>query len=121
MIFGLPLLSLVIWTPILAGVLVLLTGSDRNAPLARWLAATGRSLCARAGRTSSLLPSSERVSPVEPVGNPVRNRYRHFRTRCSTSEEGFGRTSGQGGRARGQLAADGSLTITLYAPPPPGR
>ncbi|WP_137935768.1 NADH-quinone oxidoreductase subunit M [Chitinivorax sp. B] len=35
------LLSLAIWTPILAGVLVLATGSDRNAGLARWIALLG--------------------------------------------------------------------------------
>ena len=35
------ILSLVIWVPILAGVVVLATGSDRNAPLARWLALAG--------------------------------------------------------------------------------
>ncbi|MCL2524902.1 MAG: NADH-quinone oxidoreductase subunit M [Betaproteobacteria bacterium] len=35
------LLSLAIWVPIVAGVLVLLTGSDRNAPLARMLALVG--------------------------------------------------------------------------------
>ncbi|MEQ1652512.1 MAG: NADH-quinone oxidoreductase subunit M [Thiobacillus sp.] len=35
------LLSLVIWVPILAGVIVLASGSDRNAPLARWLALAG--------------------------------------------------------------------------------
>src|SRR3569623_2254662 len=34
-------LSLVIWVPILAGVIVLATGSDRNAALARWLALAG--------------------------------------------------------------------------------
>ncbi|MCV2216514.1 NADH-quinone oxidoreductase subunit M [Thauera sp. Sel9] len=33
-----PLLSLAIWAPILGGLLVLATGSDRNAPLARMLA-----------------------------------------------------------------------------------
>ncbi len=33
-----PLLSLAIWVPILGGLLVLSTGSDRNAPLARMLA-----------------------------------------------------------------------------------
>jgi NADH-quinone oxidoreductase subunit M len=38
---GLPLLSLVIWVPILAGVLVLATGNDRNAPLARVIALVG--------------------------------------------------------------------------------
>ncbi len=35
---GLPLLSLVIWLPIVGGLLVLATGSDRNAGLARLLA-----------------------------------------------------------------------------------
>ena len=39
--FGQSLLSLVIWVPIVAGVIVLATGSDRNAPLARWLALAG--------------------------------------------------------------------------------
>ena len=41
MLFGLPLLSLVIWLPIFAGVGVLATGGDRNAQLARWLALVG--------------------------------------------------------------------------------
>lgn len=36
-----PLLSLAIWVPILAGVIVLMTGGDRNAPLARVLALIG--------------------------------------------------------------------------------
>lgn len=36
-----PLLSLAIWTPIIAGFVVLLTGGDRNAPLARMLALLG--------------------------------------------------------------------------------
>ncbi len=31
------LLSLVIWLPIVGGILVLLTGDDKNAPLARWI------------------------------------------------------------------------------------
>jgi NADH-quinone oxidoreductase subunit M len=31
------LLSLVIWLPIVGGVLVLLTGDDKNAPIARWI------------------------------------------------------------------------------------
>ncbi|MHB8915029.1 MAG: NADH-quinone oxidoreductase subunit M [Thiobacillus sp.] len=39
--FGFPLLTLVIWVPILTGVLVLATGSDKNAPLARWVALIG--------------------------------------------------------------------------------
>jgi NADH-quinone oxidoreductase subunit M len=38
---GLSLLSLVIWVPIASGVLVLATGSDKNAALARWLALAG--------------------------------------------------------------------------------
>ena len=39
--FGFPVLTLVIWVPIIAGALVLATGSDRNAGLARWLALAG--------------------------------------------------------------------------------
>jgi NADH-quinone oxidoreductase subunit M len=38
---GTPLLSLAIWIPILAGLVVLATGSDRNAPLARMLSLIG--------------------------------------------------------------------------------
>ncbi|MGQ0524707.1 MAG: NADH-quinone oxidoreductase subunit M [Betaproteobacteria bacterium] len=38
---GFPLLSLAVWLPIIAGVLVLATGSDRNAPLARGIALAG--------------------------------------------------------------------------------
>jgi len=38
---GTPLLSLAIWVPILAGFVVLATGSDRNAPLARMLSLMG--------------------------------------------------------------------------------
>jgi NADH-quinone oxidoreductase subunit M len=38
---GLPLLSLAIWVPIVAGFVVLATGSDRNSPLARMLALLG--------------------------------------------------------------------------------
>jgi NADH-quinone oxidoreductase subunit M len=41
MIFGLPLLSVVIWLPILFGVAVLATGDDRRAALARGLALVG--------------------------------------------------------------------------------
>jgi hypothetical protein len=41
MLFGLPALSLVIWLPILAGIVVIATGSDRNAQAARWLALAG--------------------------------------------------------------------------------
>jgi NADH-quinone oxidoreductase subunit M len=38
---GTPLLSYAIWVPIVAGLIVLATGSDRNAPLARMLALLG--------------------------------------------------------------------------------
>ncbi len=41
MLFGFPLLSLVIWLPILIGIVVLATGGDQNAPIARWLALAG--------------------------------------------------------------------------------
>ena len=41
MLAGYPILSLTIWVPILAGILVLATGSDRNAPLAKALALLG--------------------------------------------------------------------------------
>ncbi|HJT52071.1 MAG TPA: NADH-quinone oxidoreductase subunit M [Nitrosospira sp.] len=41
MLFGLPLLSLIIWLPIIAGIAVLATGGDRNAQLARWIALIG--------------------------------------------------------------------------------
>ena len=38
---ALPLLSLAIWVPIVAGILVLLTGDDKNAAVARWVALLG--------------------------------------------------------------------------------
>jgi len=41
MIFGLPVLSVVVWLPILFGVLVLATGNDRNAQTARVIALAG--------------------------------------------------------------------------------
>ncbi len=41
MIFGLPVISVAIWLPIFFGILVLATGDDRNAPLARILALAG--------------------------------------------------------------------------------
>ncbi len=41
MIFGFHLLSVAIWLPIIFGVLVLATGNDRNAPLARVIALAG--------------------------------------------------------------------------------
>ncbi|MFA6903615.1 MAG: NADH-quinone oxidoreductase subunit M [Gallionellaceae bacterium] len=41
MIFGFPLLSVAIWLPIFFGVLVLATGHDRNAPIARMIALVG--------------------------------------------------------------------------------
>jgi NADH-quinone oxidoreductase subunit M len=37
----LPILSLSIWVPILAGILVLFTGGDKNTSVARWLALAG--------------------------------------------------------------------------------
>jgi NADH-quinone oxidoreductase subunit M len=36
-----PILSLAIWAPIVAGILVLFTGGDQNAPTARWVALVG--------------------------------------------------------------------------------
>ncbi len=39
--FGLAPLSTVVWLPIFAGIIVLLTGSDRNAAVARWVALIG--------------------------------------------------------------------------------
>jgi len=41
MIFGYPLLSVAIWLPVVFGLLVLATGNDRNAPLARKVALVG--------------------------------------------------------------------------------
>ena len=41
MFSGLPLLTLVIWVPIVAGLLTLATGSDRKAPVARLIALIG--------------------------------------------------------------------------------
>ena len=41
MIFGYPLLSVVVWLPIIFGLLVLATGNDRNAKLARVIALVG--------------------------------------------------------------------------------
>ena len=41
MFFGLPVISIAIWLPILFGILVLATGDDKNAPLARILAMVG--------------------------------------------------------------------------------
>ena len=41
MLFGFPLISLVIWLPIFAGIGVLATGGDRNASIAKWLALAG--------------------------------------------------------------------------------
>ncbi len=41
MIFGLPVISVAIWLPIVFGILVLATGDDKNAPLARTLALVG--------------------------------------------------------------------------------
>ncbi|HEU0234703.1 MAG TPA: NADH-quinone oxidoreductase subunit M [Gallionella sp.] len=44
MIFGLPVISVAIWLPIIFGILVLATGDDKNAPLARILALAGSTL-----------------------------------------------------------------------------
>jgi NADH-quinone oxidoreductase subunit M len=41
MVLGLPVISVAIWLPILFGILVLATGDDKNAPLARVLALVG--------------------------------------------------------------------------------
>ncbi|AKH37138.1 MULTISPECIES: NADH-quinone oxidoreductase subunit M [Nitrosomonas] len=41
MLFGFPLLSLVIWLPIIVGLIVLAIGNDRNPLLARWLSLVG--------------------------------------------------------------------------------
>ena len=41
MVFGLPIISIAIWLPIIFGILVLATGDDKNAPLARILAMVG--------------------------------------------------------------------------------
>ncbi len=41
MIFGLPVISVAIWLPIIFGILVLATGDDKNASLARLLALAG--------------------------------------------------------------------------------
>jgi NADH-quinone oxidoreductase subunit M len=41
MLAGYPLLSLAVWVPIISGALVLATGSDRNASMARWIALIG--------------------------------------------------------------------------------
>jgi NADH-quinone oxidoreductase subunit M len=48
---GLPALSTVIWLPIAAGVATLLTGGDRNAQTARWLALAGA-----AGGLAAVIP-----------------------------------------------------------------
>lgn len=41
MLFGFPLLSLVIWLPIIFGLIVLAIGSERNPSLTRWLSMAG--------------------------------------------------------------------------------
>ncbi len=41
MMTDLPIISLAIWVPILAGIAVLFTGDDRRACLARWMALAG--------------------------------------------------------------------------------
>ncbi len=44
MIFGFPVISVVVWLPIIFGILVLATGNDRNAQLARVIALIGAAL-----------------------------------------------------------------------------
>ena len=44
MIFGLPVISVAIWLPIIFGILVLATGDDKNAALARTLSMVGSTL-----------------------------------------------------------------------------
>ena len=44
MLFGFPLISLIIWLPILIGILVFATGGDHNAHLAKWIALIGSTL-----------------------------------------------------------------------------
>ncbi len=44
MLFGFPLISLVIWLPILIGILVFATGGDHNARVAKWIALIGSAL-----------------------------------------------------------------------------
>jgi len=44
MLFGFPLISLVIWLPIVIGILVFATGGDHNARLAKWIALIGSTL-----------------------------------------------------------------------------
>jgi NADH-quinone oxidoreductase subunit M len=41
MLLGIPLLSLVVWVPIVAAIAAMATGGDRNAAAARWLALLG--------------------------------------------------------------------------------
>ena len=59
--FGLPYLSTVIWLPILAGIAVLFTGSDRHANAARWLALAGA-----VGGLVVALPLYSRFDPGTP-------------------------------------------------------
>ncbi|MDO9310895.1 MAG: NADH-quinone oxidoreductase subunit M, partial [Nitrosomonas sp.] len=41
MSFDFPLLSLIIWLPIVFGIAVFATGNDRNAQLVRWISLVG--------------------------------------------------------------------------------
>ena len=41
MSFDFPLLSLIIWLPIVFGIVVFATGNDRNSQLARWISLVG--------------------------------------------------------------------------------
>ncbi|SFW33989.1 NADH-quinone oxidoreductase subunit M [Nitrosovibrio sp. Nv17] len=63
MLFGLPLLSLVIWLPILAGIGVLATGGDRNAQVARW--------CALAGSIAGLLVAIPLYTRFDPLSSAM--------------------------------------------------
>jgi NADH-quinone oxidoreductase subunit M len=63
MLFGLPLLSLVIWLPIVAGIGVLATGGDRNAQLARWIAL--------AGSVAGLLVAIPLLTQFDPLENAM--------------------------------------------------
>ena len=72
-----PLLSLAIWIPIVSGLVVLTTGSDRNAPLARMLAHAGtfRAMTARVKALAEDLCGGRLVLEVHDVpGQPQSQR-----------------------------------------------
>src|SRR5574340_309739 len=69
MIFGLPVISVAIWLPIVFGLLVLATGGDKNAPLARILALVGsvsEALAAELRLAAQRLLGDERVRADAP-------------------------------------------------------